>query len=401
MGAQVSRSKKQALKEEPLSPIAPSFAANRDHLKAMEVIAAKCAAWKPAQEVLVPVRAVPTIFPALDIVTRVGGWPIDRFSLIHGPSNEGKTQVCHGIGLSFLKRGHFYLYVDAEYTTPETWLHTIMSDMATHPGFSALRPVSYEQTVDAVRQFCETLQEAKDKGDIDKETSGLIVVDSLRKLVPKRLMAAIAKGVENETQTGPRKGKSVGVDGIGGRAGQYKAALNAAWLDELVPMLAASGVGMIAVARESEDPDAGMFGEGFKVGGGTAVYYDSSFVCRISRESYLKTNSEDKTCIIGEKHQIEVRKTKIGGKEHKRPKAYFHTSNGTYFKPGFCRAMDLVVLAGEYGIIEGTGWFEWEGHFKVQGLNAFAKRLEDAGDVVMDELESEIRKVASESVTAA
>jgi hypothetical protein len=87
----MSRVKKHAVKEEPLSPIAPSFAENREHLKAMEAIAAKCGAWKPAQEVLVPVRAVPTIFPSLDIVTRVGGWPIERFSLIHGPSNEGKA----------------------------------------------------------------------------------------------------------------------------------------------------------------------------------------------------------------------------------------------------------------------------------------------------------------------
>ena len=386
--------KKDAKKESAPPPTpapTPSFASNREHLNAMSAIASKCSSWKPAIEVLKPVKAVPTIFPQLDGITRVGGWPIERFGLVHGKSNEGKSSLCHGLGLSFLQRGHFYLYVDAEYTTPEEWLQSIMAGFSTHPGFSALRPKTYEQTVDAVREFCEALATAKDKGLIAADTSGLIVVDSLRKLVPKKLMAAISKGVEDEEQAGPRKGKSRGVDGIGGRAGQLKAAMNAAWLDELVPLLAASGVGMIAVAREAEDPDAGMFDEGFKVGGGTAVYYDSSIVARVCRDRYLREGTEDKTKIIGERHVVEIRKTKIGGKTEKKPKAFFHTSNGAYFKVGFCRAMDVLEAATDENIVEVRGsWYVYNGANLGQGLNPSAKKLED-DPALLEEIEKKVR----------
>lgn len=383
--------KDKAVKEAPTAA-PPSFASNREHLNAMSVIASKCASWKPALEVLKPVRAVPTIFPQLDGITRVGGWPIERFGLMHGPSNEGKTGMCHGLGLSFLQRGHFYLYVDAEYTTPEDWLQGIMADFSKHPGFSALRPRTYEQTVDAVREFCETLANAKAKGEIAADTSGLIVVDSLRKLVPKKLMAAIAKGVEDEEAAGPRKGKSRGVDGIGGRAGQLKAAMNAAWLDELVPLLAASGVGMIAVAREAEDPDAGLFDEGFKVGGGTAVYYDSSIVVRVCRDRYLRDGSDDKAKIIGERHLVEIRKTKIGGKTEKRPRAFFHTSNGALFKVGFCRALDVLEAATDESLVDVRGsWYVYGDTKLGQGLNAAAKTLEDTPDL-LGEIENKVRE---------
>jgi len=164
-----------------------------DRLERMASVARRFAAFRPATEVLTKVRSVETRFVQVDRATRVNGWPIERIATVHGPSNHGKTTFCHGLGLSFLERGHYYGFIDAEYTSPEKWLSEMMGARASHPGFVAMRPTSFEQTVDGVRQFVETIGEARDKGELDEDTSAVLVVDSIRKLVPDRLIEKIAK----------------------------------------------------------------------------------------------------------------------------------------------------------------------------------------------------------------
>jgi len=374
----------------------------REHLNCMAAVAAKFEAWRPAAEVLTRVRAVPTIFPQLDVMLRTNGWPIERFALVHGRSNEGKTVMLHGLGRSFLERGHFYAYVDAEYTTPEDWVRDMMAGLAAHPGFQALRPTTYEQTVDAVRNFCTTIGNAKAKGDLAPDTSGLIVVDSLRKLVPKDLLVKIMKGAEQEPEQvrGRRKAGKRGVDGAGGRAAMIKAAMNAAWLDEVVPMLAQTGTAMVVVARESENIDAGLFGEDFHVQGGKAAYYDSSVVLRVSREKWIREGDE-KSAIIGEQLSIELRKTKIGGKEFARPRCHIHTSNGRLTPVGFDRVRDVIELALDHDVVSLAGsWLNYGKKKRLgQGLNNACKRLH-ADPTLCAEIETVARVAAMRTEAA-
>lgn len=324
-----------------------SFSQNRETLGQMAAIASSFKSWRPATEVLTSVEAVPTIFPQIDVLTKIMGWPISRFSLVHGPSSEGKSTFIIGLMRSFLMRGHFVGFADAERTTPPEWLQSLMGEYLGHPGFQALPVRSYEQTVDSVREFCETIAEAREKGRLDQETTGIVCVDSIRKLVPKKLMATLLK----EGADG-KKG-SRGVDGFGGRAAQVKAALNSSWMDELVPLLADTRMAMAVISRETEDPDADFYSDDFKVGGGKALVYDSSLVLRVQR-SFLK-DTEDPKKVFGERHRVEIRKTKVAGKETKRPTAHFHTSNGTASPAGFDRARDVLELAKEQGVITLTG----------------------------------------------
>lgn len=337
--------------------------------KALASVAAGFKNFRPAVEVVQKIQAVPTIFPQYNAMTGVGGHPISRLSIVHGPSNEGKTTFTLGLGCSFLERGHFFALIDAERSTPEEWLRELMRDKFDHPGFVALPSSSYEQTVDAVREFCDGVAEARIKNRIPEETTGIIVLDSLRKLVPKNLIGKLQKGSEKN-----------GVDGIGGRAGQIKAALNAAWVDELVPLLADTKMAMTMIARETEDPNAGMFDDQFKVGGGKAVFYDSSLAIRIVRryiphpdEELAKTGSH-----VGERHTIEIRKTKVSQKRSKRPRGYFHTSNGAMpgSPLGFDFARDLFELGRELGVVEQKGsWYSLDGEKLGQGEVAVLKRL--------------------------
>ena len=356
--------------------------------KSLAAVAGKFSHFRPAPEVLKSVEAVRTIFPQFDSAVKVGGFPTSRFTLVHGPSNEGKTTFALGAGLSFLRGNHFFGLADAERTTPPEWLVDLMGSYSDHPCFSALPVRSYEQTVDGVRNYCETIAEAREKGQIPEETRGLVAVDSLRKLVPKKVMKELFKGSDGDAKKG--------VDGFGGRAGQMKAALNAAWVDELIPLLADTKMSMIVIARETEDPNAGMFDDAVRVGGGKAVFYDSSLALRISRK-FIR-NEDNKSEIYGERHCIEVRKTKVAKKEASNPKAFFHTSNGVLSPAGFDLARDLIELGKATGIVSvGGSWYSYDTGEKSgklgQGLNGALRKLAAEPDLLND-LEAAIRDVA-------
>jgi RecA/RadA recombinase len=351
----------------------------RGRLDAMQRVAARFQGWQPAGKVLTRVMAQPTIFPQLDCATRVGGWPLQRIAMVHGPSGHGKTSVALGLGLSFLQAGHFFAYVDAEFTTPTEWLQGLMAEHAGNPGFLAQRPRSYEETVKAVRELCDGLVAARDAGDVPPETTALIVVDSLRKLVPAKLLDKMLTGKD-------------GVDGAKGRAAMMKAALNAQWLDELVPMLYHSNATMVLIAREFDNPDANPWEADYKVAGGKAVLFDSSLAMRVTR-GWVRRGSGEDSEILGERHKVSIHKTKVGGKEDKVEVAYYHTSNGVLVPEGFDRPRDVVELACERGVVEkGKGaWLthsstgeRWQGeHQAVKALHADPK--------LAAELEAEVR----------
>lgn len=363
-----------------LVPAAP----RRPEAKAFAEIAARSSAFRPAREVLKRVRAVPTIFPWLDWRTRVGGWPIERVAVAHGPSGFGKTLLCHGIGKSFLRRRHMYFLVDAECTTPMPWVETLLGEHADDPGFQALRPKSYEQAVDAVRGAAEGLADMRAKGRVPPETTALFVIDSIRKLVPEDIQARIRKmGAE---------GKEGSVDGYSGAAGRMRAALNAAWLDELVPLMFHTGCAILFVGRESEDPSASardkQFGADWKLTGGKALYFDSSLVMRVSRASMVHEGGREDGVVVGEKHLVEIHKTKVSARQDRVETAYFYTSNGARHPEGFDRARDLLSLGVELGVVKQSGSYYAHARKRWNGEARFVAHAEPEA---LDAIEAECR----------
>jgi recombination protein RecA len=345
--------------------------------KSLAAVGAAIKSFRPGPEVIRSVRAVPTILPQYDAMTRVGGHPIDRIALIHGPSNEGKSTLTMAMGKSFLQRGHFYALVDTERTMPRRWMSQMLGPWFTSPGFLALPSTTYEETSDAVREFCETVAEKRIKREIPEETSGIVVVDSLRKLVPKKLLKELLKGGATKS----------GVDGFSGRGGQMKAALNAAWVDELVPLMADTGMSIAFVGRETDKVDAGLYEEQFKVGGGSSIYFDSSVVVRVMRkfiphpdEALAKTGAH-----VGERHILSMRKTKVAVKESKRPTAAFHTSNGVLCPVGFDTARDLLEMGVDSGVVDQKGsWYVFDGKKLGNGELAALRTLWSDADLLAE-----------------
>jgi len=354
-------------------------------LKALE---SRFAFVKPARVILTSIKAVPTRFVQLDHATRVWGWPIQRAAVIHGPSNEGKTALGLGLLASFVEAGGMADLVDAERTTTADWARQLVGDTADSPRFIARRPSSYEKCVDETRELHRAVRDARAAGELPAHASMLTLIDSLRKLVPEDILAKIKK----EGASGA-KGS---VDGMGGRAAQIRAAMNAAWLDELVPLVDECMTAWIAIARESEDPEADMwdrkFGNDYKVQGGKAVVYDAALRCRVERDSWVtipKPGESDKKQVVGERHKVTILKTKVGGKEDRATVAYFHTSNGVAYPFGFDRARDVLEIAERFGIVEVGDGVVWKKE-KWRGREAFLTAIRGA-DGELETLEAEVR----------
>lgn len=356
-----------------------------DRLAAIGKVAGKMEAWRPGTEVLTRVTAQKTIFPAINRDTHVGGWPNQRITLVHGPSGHGKTSLLHGIGLSYLKGGHFYLFIDAEYTSPETWLRTLMLEQADNPGFRALRPTSYEQTTEAVRDAARMIVDAKKAGDLPPDVACFIVVDSIRKLVPEKLMKQLLKD-------------EGGIDGASGRAAMMKAALNAQWLDELVPLAHHANLSIAIIAREMEQAATQPWEDDFKVAGGKALVFESSLVARVTRSGFVYQGEGKERVAVGERHAVRITKTKVAASDGKSTDSFFHTSNGKLVPEGFDRARDVIELGKRLGVIETRGSTLMYGATKLgQGDHQAVKKL-TADEALFGEIESKLEAGEGEVV---
>lgn len=374
-------------------------AAQKTQRSDLAAVAKAFTGFRPASEVLTRVRAVPTIFPQFDHGTKVGGLPTERIALLHGPSGEGKTYFTLGLVRSFVALGNPTYFVDAERTTPENFVRLALGDLASSPLFLADRPSTYEAVVQDVRKFCNRVKELRAAGKLSADACGLIIVDSIRKLVPAEQWKKILE-LSKEKDDGK----------VRNRGAQIKAMMNAAWCDELIPLLEQTGCTMVVIARESDDPNADarakMYGGGYITGGGKALYYDASLDIRVERAKYVTKDMGEgaRPLVYGERHRITIKKSKVAGKEDKTTVCYFHTSNGKLVPEGFDRARDVLELARRFEIVKapgargkkksakaaGGGWMMWGGH-RWQGEHAAVKRLTEQPDVLA-KLEAEVRE---------
>lgn len=377
--------------------LAQKMNADGDRRAAMLAVASRFSGSRPAYEVLRKVRGVPTIFPFIDLQTKLGGWPIERPALVHGPSNMGKSALCLGLVKSFLEKDHFGLWIDAEYTTETRWLR--MMKIPDHPGFSAKRPKSYEEAVECVHEWATKISDARIAGDLPEDMSGICVVDSIGKLSPENLMKDLFKAAKADEAD--RVGKK-GIDGAGGRAGQILAKMNNAWMNQLVPLVGTTGTCIAIITREYDNDDTSPWAEEFVVAGGKNLNLDSSLTVRVSRGSYIKQGEGQDAEIYGERHKVTIRKTKIGRKETKKPEAYFNSSNGMLdgVPAGFDTVRDYFETAIEIGLVEQKGAFFYFGSVKLgQGVHKVVQRLY-AEPALRESLQSEVRDSIAKIIAA-
>lgn len=245
-----------------------------------------------------------------------------------------------------------------------------MQEFADDPGFMGKRPKSFEDTVDSVREMLKVIIAAKESGEAP-DAAAVIVVDSIRKLIPEDFLEKIRKyGAQGE------KGS---VDGMSGMGGAIKAKMVADWLDELTPLLYRADAALVAIGRESVNRDASRGAPGWKLTGGGALLFESSLAMRVERD-WTREGQGPESIVIGEKHDVGIYKSKVAGKDDKVEYFAFHTSNGVMTPEGFEPARDLVELGIQLGVIQGAGsWFTFSPPggkpTRWQGKNQAVKRL--------------------------
>jgi len=320
--------------------------------------------WSKASEALDRVRAVPTIFPDFNLATRVGGLPLRRITTVHGPTHGGKTAAIGGFIRSFIEQGHAGAYIDAEHATDLGWLDEIMgAPVESFPNLFGERPTSYEETIDKVDSFLEWMvaerkarfevfrERLKLKKDAklprlppDLDLAGIMVVDSLNKLVPDREMAKL---------------RAEGGDAIDKGWGRYRAALNQAWLDHIVPLLGAAETAFVIIVQERDADDLKPW-ERPTLKGGKASQYDASLIIRVLKGREIAMGEGAAKKVFGFAHRFMIWKSKVGLMETDHTMATFHMSNGSLVPEGFDTARDAILVGKELGIIDLAGsWYTW------------------------------------------
>lgn len=348
---------------------------------------------KPASQLIRKVEAVPTVFPLIDWRVGVGGFPISRITVIHGPSNMGKSTLCLGLIRSFLEAEQFVHYIDAERSTPKPFALTMIGEAFYSPLFTCPEEIgTYEQVRVNVRSWCESIAKARRSGNIPEDATGLVVVDSLRNLVPagifdelsKAFKADVSEAAKKKPKSRYSKSKDKGIDGASGRAGQIQAAYNTAWLVELSSLLADTRTALVAIAREEVFEGTGMFDrDRVEVRGGREVQFAPSLRLRVTAHPIIE-GPEGAKQFVGERHGVAIFKTKLAGKTDTIPEGHFHTSNGTISPEGFDRARDVLELGLELGVITLAGaWYAFGAERLGQGADNVLTRLRGSQELLM------------------
>lgn len=354
--------------------------ARAERKKALGEAADRWGSYRPARAVFEPITAVPTIFCQTDHALRIGGWPIKRTGIIHGKSNEGKSSRVLGLIRSFLLRGHRALHVDAERTTPIDWVDAMVgADLVDSGRYFAHKPESYEDTMALVRKFAGSMRD--ERASVDPNAAAIVVVDSLKRLIPRDAMAIIAADM-NAFAEDVEKAKKRGARITGGRdrLGQVIAKMTAAWMQEMTVLTDVGGIAFVAVAREYKNPDAEKWekeiGWDFIIGGGGDSIFEASVCERIERKWVQQSDeekaSEDRPAVVfGERHRAVCWKTKVAGKDAKKVVSFFHTSNGNLIPAGWDPSRDVLELGERLGVVErrNGGWFSFDGKTLGQGAN--------------------------------
>jgi hypothetical protein len=256
---------------------------------------------------------------SLNRALRIGGLPGGMLTVLHGPSQGGKTLLVSEILRAVEATGGLGLFADAECRGVDLkWFEALCGNL---PAIVYYKPRTFEEFVERVQTFRKEFRASKKKGELPEGAMLGIGVDSLNRLAPKDELAVLLE-----------KGK------VEARKYPLRAMLIGAWLDGLIPTLERDEV-VVGVLREGENLDALPGQKKYKVKGGKAPIYDGGVVLRITGRAMVKIRREKAPdIVIGQKHEVEVLKNSMGPKDEAL--AAFYSSVGA--KDGAPLGLDVA-----------------------------------------------------------
>ena len=301
------------------------------------------------------VRLVRTVFPGFNraivggSTTRPGGFPLGATAIVSGPTTGGKSTLIAGLARSFQMANGIAHYIDAEFALDLAWFHQLGTPLDMYVGkrqdlVKKPPPMYYEDVVREVDRAIETYAEQKtnhpDFGPM------LIVVDSLKKLIPKR----VARKINREK------------DIRGAALGREQAGMNTEWVVSLGPKIADHEIAVIFIQHE-RDGERG----GHEIKGGHGIQLDATAIlrCEFASRAYdlAKAKSDDGERVVdtrpatSKRHRVTVLKTKVGAQTFGDDSKFcFYVGTGKGLCPvGWDRPRELLEEAAFRGLV-GLEW---------------------------------------------
>ena len=277
----------------------------------------------------------------LDMALGIGGYKKGRIVEIYGVESGGKTTLCLHAVANAQRQGKLCLYVDAEHSLDTQYAQALGVDL---DKMYISQPDYGEQALDIVDMFVKS-------GEV-----GLIVVDSVAALVPK-------KELEGD----------IGDSSIGVQARMMSQAMR-----KIAGKCNQTGTSVIFV-NQIRHKIGVMFGSPETVSGGNALKFYASQRLDIRRIGDVK-NKDD---IIGNKTKVKVVKNKLAP-------PFRAAEVPLIYGLGYDTCWEVLNLAIAYGIVDKNGaWFNYDGKKLGQGeFNVLSLLREDAG--LSDELRNRI-----------
>jgi len=257
---------------------------------------------------LEPIRYVPTIFTSFNRAIVLGGAPLRCTYLIHGPSSSGKSAFAVGLLNSFVQRGHFAAFLDAEHAASKKWFIELGADPE---AILFKQPDSFEDAMATIDKWIANFRKAKDDGHIAKDKGFAIVIDTIHKLVPKNEMSKLLASGDKLSEAQAVKKMN---DNIAKGWGRYRANLIAVWINKMTPIIGKNNIAFINLAHERKNHDATNWNDpDYAVKGGESLVFESMARIRVTPGPSIKIpTTGGKKMIIGHTSNFQVVKNKVG-----------------------------------------------------------------------------------------
>lgn len=132
-------------------------------------------------EVEDPVEVISTGSLSIDASIGIGGIPKGRITTIYGAESSGKTTLCLAMARKAIEQGEKVAYIDVEQSIDYAYARVMVGDFDT-TNFLIAQPETAEEALG----LAEVLINGDEKLDIKGGQFGLIVIDSVAALAPKR-----------------------------------------------------------------------------------------------------------------------------------------------------------------------------------------------------------------------
>jgi recombination protein RecA len=298
------------------------------------------------------VNVIPTGSIALDQAIGVGGIPRGRIVQVVGNPSSGKSTLALTLIANAQKMGINTLYIDAEYAVDVFYADAIGVDIE---EMFISQPENGEQAMNIV-------EEAIRSGVI-----GLVVVDSVAALTPKREM----DGEMGDSHMG------------------LLARLMSQVCRKLTGILRVSNTTLLFINQFRDTMSTGGFGGPTRVPtGGKALPFYSSVIIELARIKTNKGIGEDSGEAISNRTQAKITKNKVAP-------PYRVAEFDIVYGRGIDSVTDTIEVAEKYGLLVKNGkWYQY-GDMKFNGKAQFVEYLNENKEVL-----DGIRRKITESIAA-